>query len=212
MNDKENFEQSKAALLEEYYDLQSEDVILQKELYAHFGLLFFKFSLVEHSLINVLLFHNVGKSFHKGEIKSKVQWENSFDAEYEKACNLTLGNLIKRVLKIPEFSGFEAKLNELKQARDYFAHRFFRDEVGLYGNDEGIWILLAEIARFRNMTMSVEKLLMPSFEKLCDRLGIPIPNDIQSEVLIRELKEETLSSIRNDTVKFGWDERIDKIR
>ena len=57
----------KGELVAEFSELGDEDATLQKEVYAHFGLLFFKFSLVEHSLINIVTFHHVGNEQSQGK-------------------------------------------------------------------------------------------------------------------------------------------------
>lgn len=62
-------ERQKAELVAEFPELGGESVLLAKEIYAHFGLLFFGFSLVKHSLINALTFHHVGKQLNEAKIK-----------------------------------------------------------------------------------------------------------------------------------------------
>lgn len=120
-----SFETEKTILLKEFPDLEDENIILEKEIYAHFGLLFMKFSFVEHSLINIVTASHVGAAFVAGKIRSKSQWENAFDEGYEKAVKQTFGNLVKNVIKEPEFLKLEVKLKAQKEVRDYFAHHFF---------------------------------------------------------------------------------------
>ncbi|HUS54666.1 MAG TPA: hypothetical protein VMY41_11760 [Thermohalobaculum sp.] len=80
---------TKDTLIEEFQELGEEDVILQKEVYAHFGLLFFKLALVEHSLINFYVFNTVYEDYRRGILTNKLQWESPFDAAYEGPRQLT---------------------------------------------------------------------------------------------------------------------------
>lgn len=90
-----SFDEQRQLLIEEFPELLSNDVILQKEIYAHCGLLFFGFALVEHSLINISTFSYVASRLKKQKIKNSDDWEKSWDIGYEKSCNLTFGNLVK---------------------------------------------------------------------------------------------------------------------
>ena len=83
----------KQELVAEFSELSEDDITLPKEVYAHFGLLFFKFSLVEHSLINALTFHHLGQELAAKRIKTKEQWEDAHDQGYDGAKKKTFGLL-----------------------------------------------------------------------------------------------------------------------
>src|SRR4051812_37817112 len=115
---------SKESLITEFPELVDPNIVLQKEVFAHFGLALMKFGLVEHSLINILVFWGVGEGIRKRTIRTRSDWESAFDHSYDKAAAQTLGNLVKKVALIDEFHSLGPELAEVKRLRDYFAHRF----------------------------------------------------------------------------------------
>ncbi|MCP4142428.1 MAG: hypothetical protein GY755_19495 [Chloroflexi bacterium] len=199
-----NHDTDKTALMAEFPELSLDDVLFEKEIYAHFGLLYFKFALVEHSLINISTFSHVGSEFHSGKIKTKNQWEASFDAGYEVACDQTFGNLINRIIKEPEFTILEPRLKELKHIRDYFTHRFFREEILHFSDENSCWRLLIELAKLRHSTIAVEQLLKPPFATMCKRYGISTPNEQQLDEYLEDMKENHLQSLEKSGPKYGW--------
>ncbi len=174
-------------LTREFAELSSPDVVLQKEVYAHFGLLFFHFSLVETSLINVLLFHHLGVELVTGNIKSKAQWEQAYDHGCDQAKKKTFGNLSQAVVDIAEFCDLKSELSDVKRRRDYFAHHFFRQEVGLYLDDEGCWHLIWEMSSIRKRLLDLDERLRVPFENMCTRLKLPTPEKSSLEAIEQHL-------------------------
>ncbi len=197
--------EARKKLVEEFPELTADDVVLQKEVYAHFGLAFFKFALVEHSLVNVYVFSCVGREVAEGKIKSKADWEKSFDESYAEATKKTFGNLAKHASEIVEFGSIKTELQEIKSLRDYFAHHFMRDESGYLSTDDGCWFLLEKIADVRSRTLALENLLNVGFSALCSRLGMPLPNDEQLDEMVAGYKTEFAEKVASGNPKTGWD-------
>lgn len=200
-----NSMEQRRQLIEEFPELGGTDVILGKELYAHFGLAFMKFGLVEHSLINILTFSSVGKAFQAGKVTSKKEWEQSFDESYKYTQSLTFGNLARAAIAIVEFSSFDVRLQELKQLRDYFAHRFMRDEADLASSDDGCWLLIQKIATVRAKAIQLENDLKSPFMAMCHRLGIQLPSDSEGEAMIGDILEKARQGLEAGTAKVGWE-------
>jgi hypothetical protein len=192
-------------LQEEFPELTGVDIVLNKEIYAHFGLAFMKFGLVEHSLINVLVFSHVGENFISGKIRSKQEWERAFDVAHADATKLTFGQLINSVQKIAEFEPLVAKLRDLKTLRNYFAHRFMRDEAQFQSSDEGCWLLLTKIASVRRKAMTMEDEIRPPFECMCARLNIRLPGREETDSDINRLLDDSRVKIQAGTAKVGWE-------
>ena len=163
-------------LTAEFSELSSPDVVLPKEVYAHFGLLFFKFSLIEHGLINALTFHHAGMEFAAQKIRNKQEWEAAYDTGYVMAKQKTFGNLVRAVLFITEFTPFADRLARIKTHRDYFAHHFFREEVGIYQNSEGCWHVLWVIKQLRDQLIAMDDQLSSPIRQMCTRLKVPLPS------------------------------------
>ena len=119
-------------LLEEFPELKSSDLILQKEVFAHFGLLFMALGILEHGLINAAMLLGAANDFSKSEIKTVQKWADLIDVQFENATKLTFGNLVKRLVKNSSFKLLEEELLEAKSIRNYFAHHFMRNESDLF--------------------------------------------------------------------------------
>ena len=104
-------------------------------------------------------------------ISERQSWELAFDTSHAAAVKLTFGNLVKSVLKVDEFVDLEVELNAIKTVRDYFAHRFMRDEAHHAGSDDGCWLLLAKIAVVRRKTLALENALRPRFQQCIGSVG-----------------------------------------
>ncbi|URK87389.1 hypothetical protein LP421_28690 [Rhizobium sp. RCAM05350] len=194
-----------ADLLDEFPELASENVVIEKELYAHFGLLFFSFALVEHSLINFAVFEAVGKGFQNGAIRSRAEWENTFDQNFNRAKSLSLGNLIKSVKSIPEIASEIEEISAVKSNRDYFAHHFFRDEIAYFKSDQRGWLLLNKLRDVRHQTHNLEDLLKRKFDLMCKRFNLPRPTADQLASVLADYEEDSMNAASRGTVKFGWE-------
>jgi hypothetical protein len=199
------YEPSNDQLREEFSDLSSESLILEKEVYAHFGLLFMKFGLVEHSMVNVLTFRGVGDALHARKIRSRDDWERTFDLSYENAKAMTFGSMTKRVLEIAEFKDIESHLKETKRLRDYFAHHFMREESRFFSTEDGCWFLLRKIGAVRHAVIEVEELLQPRFASMCSRLKLPSISDEQLSSMRESYLGETREALVSGKAKPGWD-------
>lgn len=196
--------EQRLALEGEFPELLEPDLVLTKELYAHFGLLFFNFSLVEHSMINTLTFHHVGKLYQRKEIKDSAHWQKIFDDGYAAAAKLTFGNLSRKLTKIEEFDSLGPDLLKAKRSRDYFAHHFFREEVPFYMSDEGCWHLLYELGQVRQQFKQLDGQLRPPFELMCERFKLPRPTSEQLAMEEKRMSDEAARTLRSDDTKFGW--------
>lgn len=194
----------KEELIAEYPELSEEGIILQKEMYAHFGLLFFKFSLVEHSLINALLFHHLGTMLKAGKITNRRQWEEQWDSCNADVCGKTFGTLVGRLIKVQEFRDLAVQLRQAAKHRNYFAHSFFREEVAIYMEDDGIWHLLWEFQQIGRSVHELDKAMQPRMEHMCQRIGIPLPNKDQQAQIMGDIQSEAQATLGTDAPKFGW--------
>lgn len=198
--------EQRSELETEFQELADPHIILAKEVYAHFGLLFFKFSLVEHSLINALTFHHVGQQLAARRIRTKEDWEQASDDGYNNARQKTFGNLVRTVSNIVEFVPFIERLSALKDHRDYFAHHFFRDDIGIYMSDEGSWHVLYEIKRLREQLLAVDKELSLATGEMSERFGLPRPSQETLERAELELRKEADARIATGH-PFCWPNR-----
>lgn len=181
---------SQEALIEEFPELELGEVVLQKEVYAHFGLLFFHFSLIEASIIDALTLNTLGTLFLKGDLRSSREWEQCFDKAQASAQEKTFGNLIKAIIAIQEFMPFKDELEGIKKIRDYFAHHFFREACGHYSTEDGCWHILRLIKPVREQLLNLNTKLLTATDLMQERLKLPSISDekvfLEKDLLVKK--------------------------
>ena len=135
-----HYEQMRKVLLCEFPELTAPEVNWNKEVFAHFGLLFMGFGLLEHALINAVMLSSAAQEFAR-EKSSTGAWPDLIDKHYERATKLTFGNLSKELTKRPDFSPAKSSLDQAKGLRNYFAHHFMRVDSDLMTQDNGCLVL-----------------------------------------------------------------------
>jgi hypothetical protein len=190
--DNSMLELEKSDLLREFPDLGDANAILAKEMYAHFGLLFFVFALVEHTMINVVTFCGAYREILRQRTRTREGWQKLVDKHFLRAKSLTFGALMREVLREREFQNFSANLRSIKDKRNYFAHHFFRDEAPFTSSEDGLWFLLIKMNHVRREVKTLDEQLEHGFDMMCDRMGIPVP----TKELIKEEREKDYARAR----------------
>jgi hypothetical protein len=178
-------------LLETFPELANEDVVWEKEIYAHFGLLYMGFALLEHSLINVATVKLAIEVLKKSKVRSQEAWSAAHESSFANCTKQTFGNLVKVVIKVREFAPLAPRLYEIKQVRDYFSHHFFRREAVHMGQQELALGLLSDMYRANQLVGRVELETRPLTHAYFNRLGLPSPNDGYIENETKRLKQVT---------------------
>ena len=192
-------------LIKRFPELAGPDVLFEKEVYAHFGLLCFHFGLFEHSLINAVTFSEAIAAAKKARVRTQAQWEPIFDREFHKATKQTFGNLIRQAKSIPEFSELKRQFDELKELRDYFIHHFWRRETRFMSSEQGCWQLLVEMNRVREKFESADRSTHEMHEALLRRMGFPSLSPEQIEVNIKSIQEDAQTEIAEGAFLHGID-------
>ena len=200
----------RAALIAEFSELADLDELTSKEVYAHYGLLIFHFSLLEHSLINALMFERAIADVKRKIVSGQPSWSDALDRHFEHAKSLTFGNLVNSIVRYRDYSPFEGKLRAAKLSRDYFTHHFFRDEIAYFGSEEGRWLLLERMNSERKRVNLVEKELKPVAAARLKRVGLPQASDDALDSLVAVEYEEALRRVRDRTAVLGWEKLRDR--
>ncbi|TBN38030.1 hypothetical protein EYE42_13390 [Paracoccus subflavus] len=115
-------------LFEDFPELRAPEAMLEKEVLAHFGLLFSGYALLETGLQNCYIFWQLRTLQSGGRISDQAAWEVSYDFLERHAHASTFGTLLKLLSNCVFLSAYQGELDDLKKKRDYFAHHFFREE------------------------------------------------------------------------------------
>lgn len=191
------------ALVAEFTELDDPDVILAKELYAHFGLLFYVFGLAEHSLINVVLVARLFEGLRSGKIVTGDEWSKEWDRQDPRVTALTFGKLAAEATTLPELADLAADIARAKRDRDYFAHRFFRENSSIWLTEDGTRLLLVRLNGTRKRIKALEEAIEVRLTKMKRRMRLPDTTGARYEEVIQELASEAQSAIHGK--KVGWE-------
>ncbi len=98
-----------------------------KTVYAHYGLAMYLAQVLEHGLVNALVFLDLLPS-RIGKPISRSRWEVEFDAFMERNFEATLGKMIRNLKAVVAVhSDLEVSLQDALWRRNLLAHSFFRD-------------------------------------------------------------------------------------
>jgi hypothetical protein len=95
---------------------------LVKEVYAHYGLAMYLSQVLEHGIVNALIFIDfVPSNMHK--YKHRTLWEKHLDEFSAQHFKTTLGKMINNLKKhIAIEADFEEMLTKALETRNYLAH------------------------------------------------------------------------------------------
>jgi hypothetical protein len=191
-------------LCEEFSELTDPSVNLAKEVYAHFGLVFYTFALAEHTMINATHLNRLQAKFPNVKNRTQEEWSSEWERLEPVIDKLTFGVLAGEVKRIVEFVDLSDELDWATSARNYFAHNFFRNEADKGVADEGRKLLLVEMSKTRKRVQSLDEKLSKSYLKMQTRIGI---NPLSEEDLAKEMEKDRTAAelaINSNTVDFGW--------
>ena len=197
-------DEAKEELVREFPELKDLRANLSKEVYAHFGLVFFSFSLIEHSLINAVTFDGAFKEGRRKKIRTQSEWEHLVDKHFARATKATLGTLIKGLSGIREYDSVVSRLDAANRKRNYLVHHFFREEIAYFSSNEGLWFLLSEIMKVRREVESIEPILGECFARVCARIGLPKPTEDQLRGAMKEMELLGHKRVISGDTKVGW--------
>ncbi|NVO55105.1 hypothetical protein HW561_04780 [Rhodobacteraceae bacterium B1Z28] len=189
-------------LLKDFPELEGGDFILGKEVLAHFGLLFSGFANLEGGLQNCYLFWQLHIALINGEVGSKNDWlalHSKFESE---AFDATFGRLVNLLGDCPDMKFLADDLKALRHSRNYFAHRFFREENDKMFNDDAILKLMSRMNVLRHEVKKCEG----SVENVSTHLFQVIYPNVDMKSNIAAFAQERMEEISVSPPKdFGWE-------
>lgn len=136
------------------------------------------------------------------KIKDQTQWVSAFDQLETEAFKLTFGSLIKKIEGQTEVKHLLLDLRNLKSARDYFAHHFFRNENDKMFSNEAMLNMMWRMHILREQVEDLEEKISQVSHSALNRI---YPNrDFRADV---EGYMETLRKEYGDQPNeiFGWE-------
>lgn len=191
-----------ADLFEDFPELLLEEVILQKEVLAHFGLLFSGYALLEAALQNCYVFWQLRRLHLSRKIASEGEWRAHYDTFEEKAFGSTFGSLLRLLTDCSDLANSFVELSSLKKSRDYFAHHFFREENNKMFSDDAALALIHRMSLLRTRVKQAEN--------AADTVAHSFFKSMYPQIDMEKKLAETMSQIKtaataNPSRTFGWE-------
>lgn len=189
-------------LFEEFPELAEPDVILSKEVLAHFGLLFSTYADLEAGVQNCYTIWQLRAALLDGKIKTQIEWVEMYDVFENKAFASTFGSLLKLVSGFDQLTPHMSTLDSLKKKRDYFAHHFFREENNKLFSSESTLHLLSRMHVLRKEVGAASQIVAAIHAEMMQSL-------YPSRDLNAEITADTVcikeGYFNNPSKEFGWE-------
>jgi len=141
-----------------------------KEVYAHFGLALYLAQVLEHGIVNALVYTDLIPR-RTGNVTTQQQWAQEFDIFMDGHFEKTLGRLIKTLknhVAVPK--SLEEDLSKAQKLRNFLAHAFFRERsvefMSFPGREKMIEELETAQTQLRLADKNLDKLIEPYRKKI----------------------------------------------
>jgi len=142
-----------------------------KAVYAHFGLAVYFAQVLEHALVNGLVFIDLIPK-RAGNPVPKQQWYKEFDSFMDRHFETTLGKMIrslKAVVSVPP--DLEVSLSDALKKRNFLAHDYFRERATEFMIKTGRDEMIAELEDARELFDAAGKKLDEVVKPLREQFG-----------------------------------------
>lgn len=130
-----------------------------KTVYAHFGLALYLAQVLEHGIVNALVYLQLLPQ-RAGKPIPREEWKIEFDSFMERNFQATLGRMIKNlraVVSVP--AELEESLSKALTRRNYLAHHFFRERAEDFMSSRGREEMIAELEAAQSIFSAADEQL-----------------------------------------------------
>lgn len=162
-----------------------------KTVYAHFGLAMFLAQVLEHGLVNALVFVELLPTRAGNPVPHK-QWEAEFESFFERNFETTLGKMIrnlKAATTVP--TDLETVLAAALTKRNYLVHNYFRERDVAFLTEEGRDKMIKELQDAQELFSSADNKLTEATKAARERFGF-------TDEYLNRMVEDHLAKIKAD--------------
>lgn len=161
-----------------------------KTVYAHFGLALFLAQVLEHGLVNALVFAELLPSRAGNPVPHK-QWETEYESFYERNFEATLGKMIrnlKAATTIP--SDLETVLTAALTKRNFLSHNYFRERDAAFITEAGREKMIKELQEAQALFSEADNKLTETTKAAREKFGF-------TDEYINRMFEDYLAKIKS---------------
>lgn len=186
-------------------DVELEDEIQVRQVFAYFGRAMYAASCVEHGLTIALMQADfmskvVGRARREKKGPTRTQWEAMFDDYMAKHDKVGLGTLVARfrsVLKVEP--ALDALLDETVSRRNHLAHAFFREKAVEFAHSVGRDRMIIELEADHDLFTRTDRAVQAAVAHILPKLGIdPQAHQAQTEAITKSLLDEARAKAAAD--------------
>src|SRR5438270_10417905 len=132
-----------------------------KELYAHFGLAYCCYSVLEHGIANAIFILELMEG--RGGAKTQEEWETIVDQHYEESFEKTLAKLKSHLARHQQrsltLSSVIPDLDSCVSERNFLAHHFCREYATKWFTALGRQEMIQRLTEARNLFSETDRKL-----------------------------------------------------
>jgi hypothetical protein len=138
---------------------------LTREVFAHYGLALYAAQLLEHGLINLVLYTGI----HDGSYQT---WDAAEAADAD-LLKRTMGKLRDALVsRRPDVAHLEGMLARAVRLRNFLAHEYFRERSGAFTTEDGKKKMIEELEQAAAFFREVDGKLEPLTRQLIEAMGL----------------------------------------
>lgn len=163
-----------------------------KTVYAHFGLAIYFSQVLEHGLVNALVFIDLLPR-RAGRPVPKKEWIKEFDSFMDQHFETTLGKMIrslKGVISVPD--ELESLLATALKKRNFLAHHYFKERAAEFMTITGRDEIISELQEAQMLFDQADDKLDEVVKPLRERFGF---TDEQLEHYFEDYKAKIQSGL-----------------
>jgi hypothetical protein len=163
----------------------------RKRLYAHFGLVYYCSSVLEHGVANALCILELLKG-RRGS-NTREEWEVRVDKHFDDSFAKTLGRLkaqlARHQARSAALGNIMADLEKCVAERNFLAHHFWRDQASGWFTNKGRASMTERLAQARELFLETDKKLDAAIQPFADRFGLTADGERR---MMERIKREAL--------------------
>lgn len=163
-----------------------------KEVYAYFGLAMYTAQVLEHGIVNALVYCDLIPN-RREKVKSQEEWSFEVDQFMDGHFENTMARLIKAFRKaITVTDELEQSPGKSLMLCNFLAHRYFRERDVVWYTEEGRNSMIAELQAAREQFNKTDQLIASAIKPLKERSGLT------NEMLERFAEERKATALHAD--------------
>ena len=160
-----------------------------REVYAHFGLAVYLAQVLEHGLVNAMVYLDLFPSNGR-KVRTPAEWAERVDSFMDGHFENTLGRMVKNlrtVTQVPD--DLENLLSQSLKKRNWLVHEYFRVKAADFMSASGRDLMIAELEQAQGLFAAADRRLEAVVKPIREKYG---HTDELLALELERMKEEAI--------------------